>query len=158
MILNRTDAKGEAANALAALIAVLALNALVFGVGLERLGVDPAVWFEPPGWLVGLVWAAIFPMWGIARWHALRGGREGRGVARYILVMIGWSLLYPLLSAGSDLYKSVVLNAVSLLIVAVAFVRARKVSTSAANWIAPSLAWVVFANLLTLAKINNLDM
>lgn len=153
MILNRTDVRGEIANPVAALIACLAVNAVIFGAGLQQRAGGATLAFEPPGWAVGAIWLAIFPMWGMARWHALRAGRGGRKLASFIVVMMVWSLLYPLLSAGFDLYRSAALNAVSLVIVGAALLRARKVSASAWWWIAPSMGWVVFANALTLAKI-----
>jgi tryptophan-rich sensory protein len=157
MILNRTDVKGEIANPLAALVAVIAVNALVFGLGLAGSEAYPDVWIEPPGWIVGLVWVLIFPMWGLARWHALRAGREGRRLAGFIVFMMVWSLAYPAVTAGFDLYRSAAANAISLLIVGFAMIRAFSVSRTAMWWIAPSLVWVAFANVLTLAKIANLD-
>ena len=157
MILNRTDMKGEIANPLAALVAVVAVNAVVFGLGLARTNAYPDVWIEPPGWIVGLVWVLIFPMWGLARWHALRAGREGRRLAAFIVFMMLWSLAYPALTAGFNLYKCAAANAISFLIVGFAYLRARSVSATASWWIAPSLVWVAFANILTIAKIVSLD-
>ena len=157
MMLNRTDVKGEIANPLAALIAVVAVNGLVFGLGLGGSEAYPDVWIEPPGWIVGAIWVAIFPMWGLARWHALRAGREGRRLATFIVFMMVWSLAYPAITAGFDLYKSAAANAVSFLIVGFAFVRAWSVSRTASWWIAPSLVWVTFANVLTITKIVAID-
>jgi tryptophan-rich sensory protein len=158
MILNRTDVKGEIANTLAALSAVLAVNALLFGLGMTGGGHYPNVMIEPPGWAVALVWVAIFPMWGLARWHALRAGREGRRLAAFIVLMMGWSLVYPAITGVFDLYKCVACNAISLLLVGFAVIRARSVSRTAMWWMVPSLAWVAFANILTLAKIAAVEM
>lgn len=157
MIFNRTDVKGEIANPVAALVAVLAVNWAVFRLGLAGGSNYPDVWIEPPGWVIGLAWVLIFPMWGLARWHGLRAGREGRRLAAFIVFLMAWSLAYPAITAGFDLYKSAAANAVSFLIVGFAYLTARKVSRTASWWILPSLVWVTFANVLTIAKIVALD-
>jgi tryptophan-rich sensory protein len=157
MMLNRTDMKGEIANPLAALAAVAVVNAVAL-LGMGGSGSYPSVSIEPPTWFVALAWAAIFPMWGLARWHALRAGREGRRLAAFIVLMMVWSLFYAAVTVRFDLYKCVACNAITLLVVGFAVIRACSVSKTAMWWMVPSLAWVAFANVLTVAKIAAVDM
>ena len=102
-ILNRTDRVGLAANVAAAVVTVIAVNAVIF---LSR-------WFQtdtpaaqqsrldPPGWLVGTVWVILFAFLGAARWFVIRSGgaRAGRQ-AGYIVLLLLFCLAYPFYTMG----------------------------------------------------------
>ena len=123
-------------------------NGLIFATGSE--GADPA--FEslelaPPGWLVGLVWVAIYPMWGLARWYAARSGRAGRRESWWVVALMAWGLLYPLVTRF-DTMPSAWANLASLALVSVTLWRVWTVSRKGAALIIPSVGWIAYATLL----------
>ena len=143
-------------SALIPLLAVVFGNGMIFATGFD--GGDDA--FEslalaPPSWFVALMWIVIFPMWGLARWHASRNGRRGRRESWWVVALILWALAYPLLT-NFQIVLSAWANLFSLVLALVAFWRMTTVSRRAAWLVAPSILWIAFATVLgvmALAKV-----
>lgn len=146
---NRNDKRGLAISIILPFLAVLIGNGAVYALGWNSN--DPAyeaVSFNPPGGVVAVVWLIIFPMWGAARWYAYQTGVAGRRASYWILALIGWALLYPVITSGSNTLISASANAASLVLVITAALQARAVSKRAFWLIAPSIAWIGFATVL----------
>jgi tryptophan-rich sensory protein len=143
-------------SALIPLLAVVFGNGLIFATGFE--GGDSefeSLALAPPPWFVAAMWVVIFPMWGLARWHAARQGRRGRRESWWVVALILWALAYPLLT-GFATTPSAWANLASLVLVVVTCWRAGTVSKKAAWLIAPSILWIGFATVLgfmALAKV-----
>ncbi|MGE0595315.1 MAG: tryptophan-rich sensory protein [Hyphomonadaceae bacterium] len=143
---NSNDRSGFAWSTLGPAAAVLLCNALYYATGLVES--DPAydaVPFAPPGWLVGAIWLAIYPMWGAARWYARQTGLAGRRNSRWIVALMAYGLLYPLIAAAAGTLGSVVATFIALTLALVAAYFARQISKRAFWLIAPSLVWLAFA-------------
>lgn len=154
-VFNRPDAKGAALSAAAPALAVLVGNLLIAlsGVGQADAAYD-RVSFSPPGWVVGLVWLAIYPMWGMARWHAWQAGADGRRASRWVIALMAWGLAYPVMTALTGVVGSAVLNVVSLAFaVTVTAVVARQ-TTRGGAWMVPSVVWLAFASILGVAAVG----
>jgi tryptophan-rich sensory protein len=154
--LDRRDLTGALANALLPLGVVLAANALIFTFGWGAA--DPpylSLSFAPPGWLVAAAWSVIFVLWGLARWSVRGAGEGGREASWLVVVLIGSALLYPIRTANFDLRLSAVQNAATLAFVVFVTWRLGTHSRRAAWFMAPSIAWVAFANVLGLAALTN---
>lgn len=135
-------------SALIPLAAVVAGNGLIFATGSQ--GADPAFSSQtlaPPGWVVALVWVAIYPMWGLARWRAARQGRRGRRESWWVVALMLWGLAYPVLTRF-QIAPSAWANLASLVLAIVTLWRVSRVSRKAAWLIAPSVVWIAFATVL----------
>ena len=153
---NRNDRTGLAWSALGPALAALIANGLYYATGF--VAGDPAydaVAFSPPGWLVGLVWLLIYPMWGAARWFARQTGLAGRRNSRWIVVLMAYGLLYPLITTFVDTTGSVIANIVGLALALAAAWFARQVSRRAFWLIAPSLVWLGFATAWGFAALTH---
>jgi len=146
---NRNDRRGLTISILGPLIAATVMNGLVYALGWNSNDAAyEAVPFNPPGGFVAIVWLIIFPMWGAARWYAYQTGLAGRRASYWILALIIWALLYPVITSGSNTLISAVSNVASLALVLTAALHTRAVSKRAFWLIAPSIAWIGFATVL----------
>jgi tryptophan-rich sensory protein len=109
--------------------------------------------FNPPSWIFGPVWTALFLAMAVAGWLVWR--KRGFSGARVALTLFGlqlflnvlWStLFFGLKSPGAALIEIVVLW-LAILGTTLAF---RQTSRTAAMLLVPYLAWVAFATLLNL--------
>jgi tryptophan-rich sensory protein len=155
-VFDRPDEIGLSVNVLVPLAAALIANALIFAGGFAQTNVVASVRLAPPGWAIGAVWTVLYVLYGIARWTAATAGPAGRRAAWWVVLLMGWGLAFPILTRGFDLHLSAYLNAVSLALTMLAIWRVARASRQAAAWLLPSLAWIAFANYLTLAKLASL--
>lgn len=149
---NLPSPTGLALSAAFPMAGALLANGLIFLTGWDGgtgQGAYESLAFDPPGWLVGLVWVIIFPMWGAARWTSRQtGSTAGVRAAVWITVLILWGLAYPLMVLAGGVAWSATLNTASLLLALYATVMAGRASRRAGAWMAPSLAWLAFATFL----------
>jgi len=152
---NRADRVGVLLSASVPLLAAVVANLLIYlsGWTQEDQAYD-AVAFSPPGWVVGVIWMVIFPMWGHARWKAHQAGPDGRRESWWPVALIFWALAYPVAVVFLDTLGSAWANVASLAFAAVVFWRLSTASKPAAWWIVPSLAWLTFASFLGFAAVS----
>ncbi len=146
---NRNDKSGLTISIVLPLLAAIIMNGAVYALGWNSD--DPAyeaVAFNPPGGFVAIVWLIIFPMWGAARWYTYQTGLAGRRASYWIVALMAWALLYPVITSGSNTLISALANVASLALALTAALRARAVSKRAFWLIAPSIAWIGFATVL----------
>jgi translocator protein len=148
--------RGSAARSALTLTAWLALSfsAAAMG-GFFRPGewyaqLQKPVW-NPPNWIFGPVWTALYTMMGIAAWLVWRrGGFAGQRAALsffllQLLINALWSPLFFWLRNPALAFVDIVLLWLALLATVVAF---WKVHSLAGALLVPYLAWVTFASLL----------
>jgi len=112
---------------------------------------DKAPW-NPPGWVFGPAWTALYILMAVAAWLVARTGLDQRSVqvalALYLAQLalnLGWSLLFfGVRSPGWALVDIVVLD----VLVAATIVAFWRVDTTAAWLLVPYLAWILFATSL----------
>lgn len=110
--------------------------------------------FNPPGWVFGPVWTALYLMMAFAAWRVWRargfaGARAALGAwALQLALNLGWSLLF----FGARMIGAALAEIVLLLaaILATAFLFWR-IDRLAGALLAPYAAWVAFATLLNAA-------
>jgi benzodiazapine receptor len=139
--------QGAWLSALIPLAAVLIGNGLIFITGSDGSAEFDALPLSPPGWVIGLIWVIIYPMWGLARWYAARNGRQGRRESWWVVALILWGLAYPVLTRF-ELVAGAWANLASLVLALLTLWRVSKVSSKGAWLIAPSVAWISFATVL----------
>jgi tryptophan-rich sensory protein len=113
--------------------------------------------WNPPAWIFGPVWTALYVAMGVAAWLVWR--RAGFANARAALAVFGIQLVLNL--AWSFLFfgaKSPVAGVVDIALLWAAIVATivafARVSTGAAWLLAPYLAWVTFAAALNVASVR----
>ncbi len=153
---NRPDLRGALLSALTPLIVVVVYNGLIFSTGLMTGdGAYEKVAFAPPGWVIGLVWCVIYPLWGLAHWRAAQAGVSGLPARFWILAMMGWGLAYPLLTGPTGIEISVAANGVALVLVAASILTAKRVSILATGLLALTSMWILFANFLGICALRS---
>jgi translocator protein len=150
--------------------AVLALGAwLVASFSAATMGAlfPPGEWYaalakpswNPPCWIFGPVWSALYLMMAVAAWLVWkRGGFAGqrRPLALFITQLTlnaAWTPLFFGLHRPGLAFAEILLLWLAILATLVSFLRVNKL----AGWLlAPYLAWVTFASVLnfTLWRLN----
>lgn len=156
--LNAPDRRALALNVMLAVAGTVVLNGLIFILGWDaKTGASEAVAWEPPGWVVGLVWTAIlFPLMAVARWQLNARTERGSSMARTaVTVLLGFCLVWPLYSlALGSLLGGLLGNLATIAVALYAIGRAWSVSRTTAFLIAPVVLWVAFAVTIILAEMG----
>lgn len=115
--------------------------------------------FNPPNWIFGPVWTALYVLMGVAAWRVWRAADRdtARGplavFALQLAVNLGWSVaFFGLRNPGLAV---VVILLLDLLVLATALMF-RRIDRLAAWLLVPYLAWISFATLLnvTIWRLN----
>lgn len=115
--------------------------------------------FNPPNWIFGPVWTALYILMGVAAWRVWRAADRdtARGplavFALQLAVNLGWSVaFFGLRNPGLAV---IVILALDLLVLATALMF-RRIDRLAAWLLVPYLAWISFATLLnvTIWRLN----
>lgn len=115
--------------------------------------------WNPPGWIFGPVWTALYTMMAVAAWMVWRHGgftAQRRPLALFLLQLAlnaAWTPLFFGWHRPGLAFAEIVLLWLAIAATLVAF---RPVSRAAAWLLAPYLAWVSFATVLnlTLWRLN----
>jgi tryptophan-rich sensory protein len=104
--------------------------------------------FNPPGWLFGPVWSALYVLIGVAGWLVWRRARGSLPVKLWwaqLILNFSWT---PVFFAAHQIGAALAI-VIALLAVIVAFVATAWRRDRAAAWLfVPYAAWVTFASLL----------
>jgi len=108
--------------------------------------------FNPPAWIFGPVWTALYALMGVAAWLVWRKGLGAGGVRPalalfgvQLLLNVAWSFIF--FGLHSPMYAFFELILLWLAILATAFAFA-KVAPLAAILLVPYILWVSFAGVL----------
>jgi translocator protein len=138
----------------------VSLLAVVLVAGLGGLATDtgPGTWYaeleqpawNPPDWLFGPVWSALYLLMAVAAWLVWRAGgrRELVPYGVQLVLNLAWSWVFFAGEAPWPGVAVIVALAVAIVVTIVAF---RRRSTVAAWLLAPYLAWVLYATALNAA-------
>ena len=139
--------------------AALIMNGVIFLFGWDSTTDHaPQPWFEPPGWVVGVVWLVLFSLMASARWtlnsYTIIGVVRARAMITLLIISC---LLWPFYSiAIGSLVGGLVGNIITIAIAIVAIVYAWPRSRDAALFILPVVLWLSFATLIILAELGRL--
>ena len=142
---------------LLACFAAASLGAL-FMPGEWYAALNKPAW-NPPGWIFGPVWSALYTMMAVAAWLVWqRGGfaTQRRPLAMFLAQLVlnaAWTPLFFGMHRPGVAFAEIILLWLAIAATLVAF---RPVSRAAAWLLAPYLAWVSFAAVLngTLWRLN----
>ena len=143
-------------------LALLAWLAVSFGAAAMGGLFMPGEWYaslkkpswNPPGWIFGPVWTALYTMMAVAAWLVWRQGGWGKQ-RKALLIFLAqlalnavWTPLFFGLHRPGVAFAEIVLLWLAIAATIAAF---RSVSRVAAWLLAPYLAWVSFAAVLNFA-------
>jgi len=121
-------------------------------------GLNKPSW-NPPSWVFGPVWSALYLMMAIAAWLVWREGgwrKQGRALgwflAQWVLNALWTPLFFGLHRPGLAFLEIMIL----WLVLAITLIRFLRVKRAAGWLLIPYLAWVSFASLLnfTIWRLN----
>lgn len=110
--------------------------------------------WNPPGWVFGPVWTALYTMMGVAAWLVWRRGgfaAQRRPLTLFLVQLAlnaAWTPLFFGLRQPGLAFSEIVLLWLAIAATLIAF---RPVSSAASWLLAPYLAWVSFAAALNFA-------
>lgn len=152
---DRPNGLGLALSMVIPVVTVIVANGVMLAVGGVENNADyEAVPWNPPGWLIGAIWCVIYPLWGAARWKTATDADPRSNRSWWPVALILWGLCYPIVVAFVDTLGSAIANGFSLALALAALVMVWPVSRAAALLIAPSIVWLVIANVLGLQALQ----
>jgi benzodiazapine receptor len=107
--------------------------------------------FNPPDWLFGPVWTALYLMMAVAAWLVWRRGAARAALLLFALQLVlnsAWSLLFFGIHRVDLALIDIVVLLAAIVATSLAF---RRASTIAALLFVPYIAWVSFAMALNIA-------
>lgn len=151
---DRQTGVGVALSIVLPFLAVLLGNGLIYASGSLNNPDYEAVSWGPPGWMIGLIWCVIYPLWGAARWKVAAKGDANSGRSYWVAALIVWGLFYPVVTAFVGTAGSVAANVFSLVLAIITIIRVWPASMAAVAMIAPSILWLFVANALGFAALE----
>lgn len=151
---DRPDTGGLVLSILLPLAAVLIGNGLIYASGSLNNPDYEAVSWGPPGWVIGMIWCVIYPLWGAARWKVAAKHDACARRSYWVAALIVWGLFYPVVTAFVGTAGSVAANVFSLVLAIVTIIRVWPASMAAVAMIAPSIVWLFIANAFGFAALE----
>jgi translocator protein len=153
-LLNQPNTTSLILNILVALVAVSAMNRLIFGLGWNN-SIEPIAksLFAPPTYLIGIVWTILFVLMATARWQ-LNFDEIDASARTWVTVLIISCLVYPLYTLAFDNAISGLLgNLETIALAAFVIFRVWSISKFAALLIVPIIPWVLYASSIIIRRI-----
>ena len=155
ILLNRKGPAGLAANIGLAVGLALLGNGIIFAFGWNGDGpgkILPS--FQPPGWIIGAVWTALFAAMGTARWAAIRDGSDRRNT-RLITALILVCFAYPYYTLGFRSVEIGLAGSIATMLFATFIAwRIAGQSRTAAACVLPTALWCAFATVLLIRTLQ----
>jgi len=154
---NQSSLRSLVLNLLLSLGLVLLMNGLIFSFGWGTGSTTHSKpWFNPPDYLVGLVWTGLFALMAIARWMMNFPSKTSPAQARnWITLLIGFCLLYPLYSlALNSFIGGLIGNLATIVFASFTIVRVWSISQLASVLIMPVVLWVAIATTIDIPRIQ----
>jgi tryptophan-rich sensory protein len=124
------------------ILLAIATNLLIYRSQMNRENASP---YLPPGYIIGLIWTAIFGLLGYVL-YLLDTMNRKMGVAYgSIIALIAFCLAYPFLT-GLKVRSGLLLNLVSLIFAFVVAILVAKESFDLVYYFVPLLAWASYVN------------
>jgi len=155
--LNQDDRHALVLNIAIAVGAAAIVNGVILLLGWDSpTDYAPQPWFEPPGWVVVLVWLVLFSLMASARWtlnsYTIIGVVRARALITLLIVAC---LVLPFYSlAISSLMGGLIGNFITIALAVTSIVFTWRRSRDAALFILPVVLWIAFATLVILAEMG----
>jgi tryptophan-rich sensory protein len=154
----------ESRNSLHSLLVLVGFLMVTFCAPLAGVFSPPGAWYaalnkpewNPPGWIFGPVWTALYVMMAVAAWLVWKRSGWNRPLWHYFIQLILNAAWTPIFFGAHEPGWSFVVILALWLAVLVTLLSFLRVSKPAGWLLAPYLAWVTFAAFLnfTLWRMN----
>jgi translocator protein len=113
-------------------------------------------WWQPPDWVIPIVWTVIYAIIAITVWRAWKAAPERRrGLAWALIVNLFLNFIWPLLFSAHRRPDWALVDAALLTISVVPLMIAvNRRAPGNGWWLAPYLLWTAFATALNLALVR----
>jgi tryptophan-rich sensory protein len=142
------------------IIILVNIPASLLGLSFDNNSNTPRLWFEPPGFVVPIVWFFLFTLMGIARYVLLnQGNAQSKGYiiiglavlcASYAFYTLGLSKLTGLSPLWFGLWGNIVVILATLVVCWILWRR----SVTAVLLVAPVIAWTTFATFIIVGQLR----
>lgn len=136
------------------------IPAPLIGLNFENDSPGKRLSFEPPGYIIPVVWFVLFTLFGIARYLLLKTGRSSLQIystislaflcATYAYYTLGFAKITGLSALWFGLWGNIAVIVASII---VSFLLYRQ-SVTAALLILPTVAWTIFATIIVLGRMK----
>jgi tryptophan-rich sensory protein len=123
-------------------------NGVIFALGWNSgARPQPQPWFAPPGWVIGVVWLALFALMGLVHGRL----RQIKPSTSWTMIALAAACLaYPLYTGGlQNGSVGLVGNIATLAVTLGLMAYYRRFDRTSAFFLVPMTAWLVFASILT---------
>jgi|GEM_PF-1665280 len=152
---NRPNGLGLTMSTLLPIAAMIIVNGMLSLLAPTYAMPDfPSPFGALPSWLVAAVWFAIYPMWGAARWYAYQASAKGRVVSWWVVALIGWGIVYPLVLPHLDAFFGTWISVASLFLGLITGIKLARVSKIAFFLVLPSLLWISLSSALSFLSFS----
>ncbi|CAN5407942.1 tryptophan-rich sensory protein [soil metagenome] len=155
LLIDRPNTTALVLNISIAIGLCLAINSVIFGFGFDTTENDVAVWFAPPGYVVGAMWVLLFALIGLSRYLLNASGDFAAGTKVWTVGLLLFCLAYPIYTIG---FQSEIIgligNIATIGLTIYVMSRTLKFSRAATFLLAPIVVWVSFASLIILAELR----
>lgn len=119
----------------------------------------PRLWFQPPGFVIPLVWFLLFTLLGFARYQLLANGHSSQQWLLFTLALLCASYAYYTLGLArwtgiSALWFGLLGNIVVIMYAAIVVFQLFPISKVAAWLIIPIIIWTSYATLLVIGEMR----
>jgi tryptophan-rich sensory protein len=153
-LINRGDRVGFIANIVLAVSFAVLANAVIFLAGWNHPDTKVTS-FEPPDYVIGIVWLFLFALMGTARWLVTQSSSEAAAShARIVVSLIVLCFLYPFYTLGLAIIPGLIGNIATLLVASWAALQIRSSSKLASTLLFPVIIWICFATALTVLQLT----
>jgi tryptophan-rich sensory protein len=142
------------------ILVVVNIPAPFLGLVFENERAGQRLWFEPPGWIIPIVWFCLFTMLGTARYILTKAAGNHSGeyaiiglsvlCATYAYYTLGLSQLTGISSLWFGLWGNIVVVIATLIVCWYTYSR----SFPATVLIAPIVLWTIFATFIVVGKLK----
>lgn len=139
---------------------LILVNVPAAWLGLEfESNTQPKLWFQPPGFVIPLVWFLLFTLMGIARFYLTKSNQPSLQWSLFMLAILCASYAYYTLGLAkwtgiSALWFGLLGNMVVILFAAVVVVQLYEFSKTAAYLVVPVILWTSYATLIVIGEMR----
>jgi tryptophan-rich sensory protein len=153
---NEKTPKGLVLNIGFALAVVFLTNLLILLINPSEMASPPDNYrFEPPGWVIGLVWTFLFAGLGLARWLVAGNGERPIKSSNLVFFLLLFCAAYPLFTLGlHSLVIGLIGNVATCAFALWVASLVRRRSSVATFLVSSVAAWVTFATLLIVEQLR----
>lgn len=119
----------------------------------------PRLWYQPPGFVIPIIWFILFTLYGIARYKLVQSGQPDLQWTLFALAVLCASYAYYTLGLAkitgiSALWFGLIGNVAVILAAGFIVYRLYPISQVVALLIIPTILWTVYATLIVIGEMK----